>query len=69
MAKVLEPGHLRAGNEIRVVHRPGHGVTIGRYLTDPDPQALRRLLDSHVRLARPVGARVRRLVARAERPG
>ena len=69
MLKVIEPGHLQVGDEVQVVHRPGHGVTIGRYVTDPDPKALRRLLDSDVRLARTVGARVRRIVARAERSG
>jgi hypothetical protein len=36
-------------------------------VTDPEPQALRRLLDSRLRLARPVGARVRRLLAKADR--
>ncbi len=69
MLRVLEPGHLQAGDEVQVVLRPGHGMTIGRYLTDPEPRALRRLLESDVRLARPVGARVRRIVARAERTG
>jgi MOSC domain-containing protein YiiM len=67
MLRVLEPGHLQVGDQVRVTSRPGHGVTIGRYLTDPEPQALRRLLDSQLRLARPVGARVRRLLAKAER--
>jgi MOSC domain-containing protein YiiM len=67
MLRVLEPGHLQVGDEVSVVFRPGHGVTIGRYVTDPEPQALRRLLDSRVRLARPVGARVRRLLAKSER--
>ena len=69
MLRVLEPGELQAGDEVQVVRRPGHGVTIGRYLTDPEPQALRRLLDSDLELARPVGAKVRRLVARAEPAG
>jgi MOSC domain-containing protein YiiM len=26
--RVLEPGELRAGDELDVVHRPGHGVTV-----------------------------------------
>jgi MOSC domain-containing protein YiiM len=66
MLRVLEPGRLQAGDEVRVVLQPGHGVTIGRYLTDPEPGGLRRLMDSDVKLARPVGARVRRILARAE---
>jgi MOSC domain-containing protein YiiM len=69
MLRVLEPGLLQAGDEVRVVQRPGHGVTIGRYLTDLEPQALRRLLDSDVKLARPVGARVRRMVAQSRAVG
>ena len=68
MLRVLEPGHLQAGDEVQVVQRPGHGMTIRRYLTDPEPQALRRLLDSDLKLARPVGAKVRRILARADRP-
>jgi MOSC domain-containing protein YiiM len=67
MLRVLEPGYLEAGDEVEVVLRPGHGVTIGRYLTDPEPRTLRRLLDSDVRLARPVSARVRRIVAESDR--
>lgn len=27
--RVLETGELRAGDEVEVVHRPGHGVTVG----------------------------------------
>jgi MOSC domain-containing protein YiiM len=69
MLRVLEPGRLQAGDEVHVVSRPGHGVTIGRYLTGPEPEAARRLLDSDVKLARPVGARVRRILARASRTG
>jgi MOSC domain-containing protein YiiM len=69
MLRVLETGHLQVGDEVRVVLRPGHGVTIGRYVTAPEPRALQRLLDSQVRLARPVGARVRRILARAQRMG
>jgi MOSC domain-containing protein YiiM len=65
MLRVLEPGDLQVGDEVRVVHRPGHGVTIGRYLTDPEPRAFRRLLDSEVKLARPVGARARRIVSQS----
>jgi MOSC domain-containing protein YiiM len=28
--RCLEPGHVRAGDEIRLLEHPGHGVTIGR---------------------------------------
>ena len=27
--RIVEPGHLRAGDDLEVVHRPDHGVTIG----------------------------------------
>jgi MOSC domain-containing protein YiiM len=44
--RVLETGHLQAGDEIEVVHRPEHGVTVSmmfRALTR-EPELLPRLL-------------------------
>jgi MOSC domain-containing protein YiiM len=46
--RVLAPGTIRAGEEIVVVDKPGHGVTVGlvfRALTT-DPQLLPRLLEA-----------------------
>jgi MOSC domain-containing protein YiiM len=65
MLKVLEPGVLQAGDAIHVEEHPGHGMTIGRYVTAPDPEGFRRLLDSGVPLARPVRSRARRIAAKA----
>jgi MOSC domain-containing protein YiiM len=44
--RVLQPGFLSAGDELGVVHRPGHGVTVStmfRALTS-EPALLPRLL-------------------------
>jgi MOSC domain-containing protein YiiM len=44
--RVIEPGHIRAGDPVEIVHRPGHGVTIAlafRALTG-EPDLLPRLL-------------------------
>ena len=43
-ARVLAAGPVRAGDEIRVVAVPGHGVTIGRVLAGVDDDEARRLL-------------------------
>jgi len=44
--RVLAPGTLRAGDEVHVVHRPGHGVTIGTMFRalHTEPALLPRLL-------------------------
>ncbi|UGQ14718.1 MOSC domain-containing protein [Yinghuangia sp. ASG 101] len=45
--RVLEPGEVRAGDAVEIVHRPGHGVDIGtvfRALTTA-PELLPKLLD------------------------
>ncbi|MFI9049388.1 MOSC domain-containing protein [Streptomyces sp. NPDC053427] len=46
--RVLEPGEIRAGDAVQVVHRPGHEVTLAlmfRALTT-QPELLPRLLDA-----------------------
>ena len=43
---MIEPGEIRAGDEIEIVHRPGHDVTVAlsfRALT-MEPDLLPRLL-------------------------
>ncbi|AWH93907.1 sulfurase [Dietzia lutea] len=43
-ARVLAPGPVGAGDEIRVVNVPTHGVTIGRVLSGVDDDEVSRLL-------------------------
>lgn len=42
-ARVLAPGTVTAGDEVRVASVPGHGVTIGRVLAGVDDDEVRRL--------------------------
>jgi MOSC domain-containing protein YiiM len=66
--RVLEPGDVRAGDEVVVVHRPGHDVTVElafRALT-LDSDLLPRLLAADALPAADL-ARVRRRVARTHR--
>lgn len=44
--RVRHTGTVGAGDEVRVVLRPGHGVTVGDFLTGAEPQTMRRLLDA-----------------------
>lgn len=48
--RVIEPGQVRAGDAVEIVHRPDHDVTVSmlfRALTGPDADALlARLLDA-----------------------
>lgn len=43
-ARVLSPGPVAAGDEIRVLSAPTHGVTIGRVFAGVDDDEVRRLL-------------------------
>lgn len=64
--RVLDEGEIGAGDAIRVVHRPEHGVTLGesfRGLTG-DRDVLPRLLDAP-ELAAPFADQARRLLAAA----
>jgi MOSC domain-containing protein YiiM len=65
MLKVLEPGELRAGDEIEIVYRPDHGLTITDLAVGAPPDRARRLLDSGLPLAPTVRAKLRRIVNRA----
>ncbi len=42
--RVLRPGSVAAGDVVTVLSRPGHGVTIGRWLVEPTPADARALL-------------------------
>lgn len=44
-ARVLAPGPVRAGDEVRVVVTPTHGVTVGRVFAGVDDDEAHRLLD------------------------
>ncbi len=48
--RVLVPGSVAAGDEVRVVHRPGHGVRIGDVTMQATPEIMRRLLEAADRL-------------------
>ena len=43
---VVRPGSIAAGDPVRVVHRPVHGVTIADVFPRGTPAAMRALLDS-----------------------
>lgn len=43
---VLTPGEVEAGDAVRVVHRPAHGVTVGDSFLRSTPERMRRLLDA-----------------------
>jgi MOSC domain-containing protein YiiM len=42
--RVRAPGEVRAGDPVRVEHRPGHGVTVSGWFTGQDPDDARALL-------------------------
>jgi MOSC domain-containing protein YiiM len=68
--RVLAPGTVRAGDRIDVVHRPDHGVTVGRWFRQADSDDAARLLAADaagsIRLAAvmqaAIGKRLRRSV-------
>lgn len=66
--RVVVPGTVGAGDDVRVVDRPSHGVTIGDvFVLRPTPaEHLQRLLDQKADLAADLARAVRRdLAARA----
>lgn len=67
---VVEPGEVRAGDPIEVVHRPGHAVTVARSfaaLTDR-PELLPELLEAGSDLPDEERRRVQRHLARRAEP-
>jgi MOSC domain-containing protein YiiM len=64
--RVLTPGTLGAGDEVRVEHRPGHGVTVADLLAGGSSAAL-RLLDAHEAGVVSLGPKVQRVVRRRTR--
>ncbi len=65
MLGVLEPGSLRAGDEVSVELRPDHGVTVADLAVGPDTAQVQALLDSGLPLARTVQSTSRRVLRRA----
>lgn len=65
LLKVLTPGTLAAGVSITVVERPAHDVTVSALASRPDPEQMRRLLESEVSLADSVRAKAKRVASRA----
>ncbi|WP_380167688.1 MOSC domain-containing protein [Jannaschia sp. R86511] len=67
--RVLQPGQVRAGDAVRVMHRPAHGVSAARWFGEQDPADARRLLDAQERdgleLAPSLLAYVERALTRA----
>lgn len=45
--RVVERGDVGAGDPIEVVHRPGHGISIGGWFGEPTPAGARTLLEAH----------------------
>ena len=64
--RVLTPGTIGAGDEVRVEHRPGHGVTVADLLAGGSSAAL-RLLDAHEAGVVTLGPKVERVVRRRTR--
>jgi len=67
LLRVVEPGTLTAGDEVELVSRPEHDVTVSLLATGADAVHMRGLLESGVPLARKVKGKAERVVARAER--
>lgn len=66
--RVVTPGRVAAGDAVRVVRRPGHGVTVGAMFPTLDAAAARALLDADavgvVTLGPRVASHVRTAAAR-----
>lgn len=43
--RVVEPGSVSAGDVVKVISRPDHGVLVRHLITGPDPDALGKLLE------------------------
>ncbi|MEU8890175.1 MOSC domain-containing protein [Streptomyces sp. NPDC048442] len=68
--RVVEPGDIRAGDPVEIVHRPGHGVTVAlafRALTR-EPELLPRLLAADALPGEDMDL-VRRRTGASDRPG
>jgi MOSC domain-containing protein YiiM len=69
LLKVLRPGSVRAGDHLKVVHRPDHPVTVRDLSAGVSAASLLRMLGSDVTLAGSVRAKASRVIRRAEARG
>ncbi|GLY32946.1 MOSC domain-containing protein [Kineosporia sp. NBRC 101731] len=67
--KVLQSGQVRAGDEVRVTFRPGHGVTVGDFLPGADAATMRRLIDAFAALGLELDPDIRHIAEKAIRRG
>ena len=58
---VVRPGAIAAGDEIAVVHRPDHPVTVSDCSRGVSEEMVRRLVDAGVTTAGPLRRRAERL--------
>jgi len=63
--KVVEPGTIEAGDRIEIAFQPDHDLSVGGYFERPDPDQMRRVLDTGIDLAEIVRRRAQRIAARA----
>lgn len=70
--RVLRTGPVEAGDEIEVLERPAHGVTVGRWFSERSPADAQALQDAHaagqVQLCDSVLDAVRAVLARVTAP-
>ncbi|MDO5699981.1 MAG: MOSC domain-containing protein [Bowdeniella nasicola] len=45
--KVVEPGQVRVGDDVTLVDRPGHGVSVASWFAEPTPDKARAVLSMH----------------------
>jgi MOSC domain-containing protein YiiM len=67
--RVLTPGSVAAGDDISVVHRPGHGVTLGDVGNRAEPGTMTRLLEAADRLDLDLHPGLRRAAVKISRRG
>ncbi|GAB6903583.1 MOSC domain-containing protein [Kineosporia succinea] len=67
--RVLQTGPVSAGDEVRVVFRPGHGITVGHFLRGPDPVDMRQLIDAFTALGLELDPDIRHVAEKAVRRG
>ncbi|PFG32819.1 MOSC domain-containing protein [Sanguibacter antarcticus] len=71
--RVIRPGPIEAGHAITVVHRPAHGVTVGRWFSERSPADARLLHDAHagglIRLCESMLDAVQTMLARTDAEG
>ncbi len=67
--RVIQTGAVRAGDEVRVAFKPGHGVTIGDFLPGADASTMRKLVGSCAALGLELDPDIRSVAEKAIRRG